>query len=293
MRAFLLGVLALAAGAAAGGCSGGAQARPGPPVLLEVLWQSAGARTLIWSLDADAFVAPVVPAAATEIDFVFDRRLDGNRIEDSDGGVPVPKANPPITVDWAGAATAMSDPPLAASVFYNSVGIFGADTSYVLMRPQVVGFPSGTTIRFGLDPAGLTSAGGEPFEGPTEITVATQPLSIVSLPTGGQTVPTGFLAPVTFSTRIDVADGAAAQAPFVHVTAAGASLGFALLAAPGDRMLLYVAPAACDGKWPAGVLVEVTFDAGFPDAFGRPLPAAITGSFTTSTTGAATDAGCD
>ena len=44
---------------------------------------------------------------------------------------------------------------------------------------------------------------------------------------------------------------------------------------------------------PAGVLVEMTFDAGFPDAFGRPLPTAVTGNFMTSTTGAATDAGCD
>ena len=41
-------------------------------------------------------------------------------------------------------------------------------------------------------------------------------------------------------------------------------------------------------------LVEVTFDAGFPDAFGRPLPTAVTGSFMTSTTGVSgSDAGCD
>jgi hypothetical protein len=131
------------------------------------------------------------------------------------------------------------------------------------------------------------------MDGPTEISVATQPLSIVSLPTGGRTVPTGFLAPVSFSTRVDVADRAAVLAPFVHVAAAGTPLGFTLVADPGDRKLLYVAPAACDGKWPAGVLVDMTFDADFPDAFGRPLPTAVTGNFLTSTTGAATDAGCD
>ena len=82
-------------------------------------------------------------------------------------------------------------------------------------------------------------------------------------------------------------NGLRVLAPFVHVAAAGTPLGFTLVADPGDRMLLYVAPAACDGKWPAGVLVEMTFDAGFPDAFGRPLPTAVTGNFMTSTTGAA------
>jgi hypothetical protein len=292
MRTFLRGVLALTAAATAAGCSSGPEAQHGSPVLLQAFWQSAAGHALIWSLEPDASVAPVVPATASEIDFVFDRRLDGNRIESSDGGVPVPRPDPPVTVGWADAATAMSDPPFAASVFYNSVGIFGADTSYVFMRPQVVGFPSGTTIRFALDANGLTSAYGEPMIGPTEISVATEPLSIVTLPTGGQTVPTGFLAPVAFSTRVDPAERAAVLAPFVHVTAAGSPLGFTLVPASGDRKLLYVAPAACNDKWPAGVLVEVTFDAGFPDAFGRPLPAAVTGSFMTSTTGAATDAGC-
>jgi len=293
MCAYLRRLLLVAAVAAAAGCNKGPEARHGSPVLLGVFWQSMGGRALIWSRDADAAIAAAVPAAGVEIDFVFDRRLDGERIEDSDGGVPVSKPNPPITVGWADAATIMSDPPFAASVFYNSIGAFGPDTSYVLVRPQLVGFPSATTINFTLDPAGLTSAYGEPMDGPTEISVATAPLSIVSLPTGARTAPTGFLAPVSFSTRVDVAARAALLTPFVHVATAGAPLGFALIADPGDRMLLYVAPAACDGKWPAGVLVEMTFDAGFPDAFGRPLPTAVTGNFMTSTTGATTDAGCD
>ena len=293
MYAFLRRFVVVAAVAAAASCSKGPEAPRGSPVLREAFWQLMGGRALIWSRDADAAVAPAVPAAAIEIDFVFDRRLDGERIEDSDGGVPVSKPNPPVTVSWADAATVMSAPPFAASVFYNSLGDFGPHTSYVLVRPQLVGFPSATTITFTLDPAGLTNAYGEPMDGPTEISVATEPLSIVSLPTDARTAPTGFLAPVSFSTRVDVADRAAVLAPFVHVAAAGAPLGFTLVADPGDRKLVYVAPAACDGKWPAGVLVEMTFDAGFPDAFGRPLPTAVAGNFMVSTTGAVTDAGCD
>ena len=291
MRALLCGLLATVATTA--GCSSEREAPRGSPVLLQAFWQAAGMRALIWSRDADAAVATSVPAAGTEIDFVFDRRLDGSRVEASDGGVPVPKPDPPVTVDWPDSAGAMANPPFTASVFYNSVGAFGPNTSYVLLRPQLVGFPSGSTIRFGLDPTGLTSAYGEPMDGPTEISVATDALSIVSLPTGGQTVPASFLAPVRFSTRVDPAERMAVLAPFVHVTGAGAPVGFSLLADPTDHMLLYVAPAACAGVWPAGVLVEVTFDAGFPDAFGRPLAAAVTGSFMTGATGAATDAGCD
>jgi hypothetical protein len=293
MNVFLRCVLALAVTVGAAGCGGGASAYAGPPVLLEVLWQSGTTRTLVWSLDPDAAVAPVVPAAGTEIDFVFDRLLDGNRIESSDGGVPVPRPDPPIIVSWADAATAMSDPPFATTVLYNSVGIFGPRTAYVFVRPHVAGFPSATAVQFTLDPSGITGTSGEPMQGPTEITVMTQPFAIVSLPTGGQTVPTGFLAPVVFSTRVDAGARIAALTPFVRVTAAGAPIPFALVPDPGDRKLLYVAPGACDGKWPAGVAVAVTFEAGLPDAFGRPLGAAVTGGFTTSTTGAVTDGGCE
>src|SRR5688572_2657809 len=234
MRARMRGLLpvtaiaAVAAIATTTGCGGGPEAPHGSPVLLQAFWQSPGARTLFWSLEPDASVAPAVPAAATEIDFVFDRRMDGYRIESSDSGVPVSKADPPITVDWADAATVMSAPPLTASVFYNSIGAFGRDTSYVFVRPQPVGFPSGTALRFALDANGLTSAYGEPMIGPAEISVTTEPLSIVSSPTGGQIVPTGFLAPVKFSTRIDAAQRVAVLMPFVHVTAAGTPVAFTL-----------------------------------------------------------------
>ena len=190
-----------------------------------------------------------------------------------------------MTVDWADAATVMSDPPFAASVFYNSVGIFGSDTSYVFMRPQLVGFPSGTTIRFALDANGLTSAYGEPMIGPTEISVATEPLSIVSLPTGGQTVPTGFLAPVAFSTRVDPAERAAVLAVR---TRDGGRLAGRVHAGPRQRRSQAAVRRArrMQQQVARGGAGRNDVRRGLPDAFGRPLPTAVSGNFMTSTTGA-------
>ena len=45
-------------------------------------------------------------------------------------------------------------------------------TSYVLLKPLAVGFPSSDTVTFTLDPTGLTSAYGDPMVGPSRISVA-------------------------------------------------------------------------------------------------------------------------
>ena len=71
---------------------------------------------------------------------MFDRLLDGNRIEDTvtQNGMQttVPKAMPPITVTWPDAATAMSTPPFADQVLYNSEPFYGPATAYVLLQPR-------------------------------------------------------------------------------------------------------------------------------------------------------------
>ena len=133
---------------------------------------------------------------------MFDRLLDGTRIEDvvTQNGVEttVPKATPPITTSWPDAATVMSTPPFSDQVRYNSEPFYGAATSYVLLRPAMVGFPSSDTITFSLDQTNLTSAYGEQMIGPSEITVATGPFSAsFRLPPGSDgsaSVPTKYSA---------------------------------------------------------------------------------------------------
>lgn len=269
---------------AVAGCDKQAAAPHGSPVLLQVLWESLGAgiATLVWSRDPDAAVNAEVPAAGSKIDFVFDRRLDGARVEDTVNGNPVPKANPPITVGWPDMATVMSDPPFTADTFYNSVGTFGPDTSSVFVHPPIAGFPSATAVTFSLDPNGLTSAYGEPMDGPTTLTVMTAPLTL-TLPVAGAPVSTTYFAPIAFSTRAPAATGLLA---FVHVKAGGAALAFALAPDGGDRRRVLIIPAC---GWPSGARVDITVDADAPDGFGRPLAAPAMGSFMV----APVDGGCE
>ena len=60
---------------------------------LAAYWEVKGIPTRIWSRDADASVMTTVPPQGTIVDFVFDRTLDGARIEDTVDGSSASKAN--------------------------------------------------------------------------------------------------------------------------------------------------------------------------------------------------------
>jgi len=280
-------LLVVVATLAALGCRKETEEPRGSPVLKYVLWQADGDPKLVWSHDADDAVAALVPAAGTKIDFVFEGKLDGARVEDSVGGRPVAKPNPPITVGWPDIATVMSNPAFAVDVFYNSLPIYGAGTTSAFVQTHAAGFPSATAVTFLLDPNGLTSVYGEPMVGPTEITVTTEPL-VVTLPFSNATVSTSYRAPIAFSTR---GPTTAALKAFVRVTAGGAALPFDLMRDTGNAKRLDAVPMmGC--LWPPGVRIDVSVDAGAPDAFGRPLAAAVMASFMTAPFAAEVDGGC-
>jgi hypothetical protein len=273
----------------------------GSPVLLGAYWLGAGVKTQIWTV-TDPTQPPVgVTPGGQEIDFVFDRLLDGNRIEDTvtvNGlQTTVPKATPPITVTWPDAATVMSTPPFASQVFYNSEPYYGPNTSYVFLKPQPMGFPSSDTVTFTLDKTGLTSAYGDQMIGPSQISATTGAFSAsFRLPQGssgadaGTTVPSNYMLPVVFSNRVA---GTSAIAPFVEVSAGGAALPIVLATDAGDPTVVYVSPASCLGGWPAGVSIDVTVAAGVPDAFAVPMAVAAHTTFTASAaTTARPDGGC-
>lgn len=269
------------------GCTKQPQTPHGSPVLLEVAWEVDGAPTIVWSRDPDASVAALAPAAGSKIDFVFDRRLDGARVEDTIDGGPAPKANPPITVGWPDMATVMADPPFAANVFYDSLPNWGPGTTSAFVQPIIAGFPSATPVTFTLDPNGLTSVYGEPLDGATTITVMTAPLT-VTLPSGTATVPTDYLAPIALSTR---APAHASLMSFIHVSARGRALSFDLVNDGHDPKRVYIKPLGC--LWPIDARVDITADVGLPDGFGRTLATAATGSFMTAAVSAQPDdAGC-
>ena len=278
-------------------CSNSPEAPHGSPVLMEVHWVSPGKRLRVYARDADASVANRVPGNASEIDFVFDRRLDGSRIEDIVGNVTQPKPIPPISVTWPGMTDAalpvMSDPPFAHHVFYNSSAVFGGTTAYAFLRPNVPGFPSSTTITFTLDRSAFTSAYGEQMDGPDQITVEVDAMTVVPRSAGSadvvETYPPSFLFPVGFSSR---PGSPAMLAPFARARVGDTPLPVALTADTVDRTVVFVSAAACLGGWPMGAIVDVSFAAGAPDAFGVPTTADLpAGSFRVS--GAPADGGCD
>jgi hypothetical protein len=297
MRGAAITILGL--GMLAGACSATPEAPHGSPVLLEVRWVASGESKLIWSHDADAAVDPRVSPAGAEVDFVFDRRLDGTKIEDIVDGKTVPKPVPPIEVDWPGkndaTAPVMSSPPFSYKVYYNSTAVFGGQTAFAFLRPTVVGFPSSTTVALVMHATEFTSAYGEQMEGPTEFSVELDAMTIVPRTSASDAVQTfgpTFKFPVRFSNRpanIDV------LTPFARARAGDVELAVTLTADATEPVVVYVAPAACLGGWPTGSVIDVSFAAGTPDAFGIPSAAALlAGSFQIGGSAESSrDAACD
>jgi hypothetical protein len=284
---------------AAVGCGSSPPSTPhGPPVLLRMVWERAAGFTVVWSHDQDPSDVASAPGDASRIHFVFDRRLDGARIEETVDGGPVSRQPPAVTVTWPDSDTVMSEPPFAVDAFYNSTppasAPFGPGTTDVFVRPRALGFPSATTVTFVPDKTALTSVYGEPADAPDGIPVAIAPLTVLRSESGGAdalvTVPPSFLFPISFNDRPARTDD---LLPFVHARAGGVELPIALSLATSTR--IYVSPAACLGRWPAGQ-IDVSLDAGLPDAFGVPTTAPQTaGGFIVvgdGSDGGSADGGC-
>jgi hypothetical protein len=269
---------------AGAGCSSPPPAPHGAPVLLRVVWERPAGLSVVWSRDPNPSLVASVPGDASRVHFVFDRRLDGARIEETVDGGPVSRQPPAVTVTWPDSDQVMSSPPFAADAFYNSTPPpsppFGAGTGDVFVRPRALGFPSATTVTFVLDKAALTSVYGEAIDAPDGIPVAIDPLAVlpseIGRPDALITVPSGYMFPVTFSNR---PAGTAALLPFAHARAGDVELPIVLSLASGAPTRIYVAPAPCLGAWPSGQ-IDVSFDPGLPDAFGVPTAVALlSGSF--------------
>jgi len=241
---------------------------------------TGGQRTAIWaSSQPPEGLGVIAPPAVQQVDFVFDQRLDGTKVENV--------AQPPIVASWTDASGAPA--ALDAQVLYNSLPLYGGTSSYAFVRPAVPGVPSSQTVTFTLARASLTGTSGLPFVGPDQVSVMTGPVTAtVQLPSNadaGGSVPPSFMVPIGFSNRVSV-DGVA---PFVHASTATGAIPISVAANASDPTLIYVT-AACAGGWPAGAAVTVTIDAGAPDAFGGLLATPASGTFTA--VGAAGDGGC-
>ena len=186
---WLIAITGVLGGAAVGGC--GSSAPHGSPVLQQVYWETrAGAQALYWStIPTDGPLPATVPPGATQFDLVFDRVIDGSKVEDTVtvNGVSrqQPKAMPPVMATWPDMdMSASADPGFYLSVWYNSIHLPPApqNSSYVYGRqtasnpfapaPDASGtggvtmpstYPSNTTISICINPSGITSEYDEPM----------------------------------------------------------------------------------------------------------------------------------
>ena len=223
---------------AAAGC--GDSAPHGPPVLLKVYWETrGGVQTLIWSsTPTDGPLPNIVPPAATQFDLVFDRVIDGSKIEDTtivngvstqmpkkQPGPPMqmpPVASPsPVTVTWPGMFDAAGETVVepagqdyALSVWYNSIHLpsEAANTSYVYGR-ETPSYPSNTPLSIKIDAQNITSKYNEPMAEVDPITVTTEPFGVMINPAANANgtaaddagppppayVPTNFGVPLQFN----------------------------------------------------------------------------------------------
>jgi hypothetical protein len=255
-----LGTLPGLAAVTGAGC-GSNDVPHGPPVLLAAYWDMLGAgasascvaptsdaggdgatfdagsglpasQCLIWTKD-DPTRTAIVPPAANQFNLVFDRVLDGSKIEDTVTDAGVTRQFPKLSTDDAGlnlspVTVVVGDgttppPPSAFSlvVWYNSVSLpFAASgSSYVYGRARsdnlpadapspTLTFPTRTLVTINLDQTRITSKYNEPMIGPTSLSVLTAPFSLaIALPrrAGGGTVsyaPINYWIPLEFNNRL-------------------------------------------------------------------------------------------
>jgi hypothetical protein len=338
----LLGLVAVAAGA---GC-GSSEAPHGAPVLESVYWELIGAgagadcvvlpsdagdadsdagdalgigdgvpknQCLVWSKDAPGKIGTVPPAAA-QFNLVFDRVLDGAKIEDTitDGGITrqYPKLSStgvnvsPVTwdLDPDGAS-----PKFSLVVWYNSLSLpfTAVGSAYIYGRARsddqpadapnpTLTFPPSNTVTLTLDKTRITSQYNEPMVGPDTITVNTAPFSLlVSLPKpppGGSIsyAPINYRVPLEFNNRIGD------PANHIQVVQNGRSLRseeYQLVPDPTVPTKFFVRPinvrtnppAAGDRttrpRWDSNACVEVTVAADLTDVYDVALGVATTAVF--------------
>lgn len=227
----------------------------GSPVLIGARWKLA--ERTVDTLDVpDLVLAP----DAVRLELVFDRRLDGDKIEDGSQEVPQPRADPPVHVTFPGSPGTI---PLTVVYASNATGgpaIWASPTNSEA-------FPAGRTLTFTLDRTHITGTDGTPFTGPASVTVTTAPFSVdLLVPPPSAARPSSIIplsfnnppAPASVPGHVRVVDG--------H----GATLPVNTYVDNRNRQLWNVEPT-CAGGWPAGGALTVVVDATVSDLYGAAL----------------------
>jgi hypothetical protein len=254
LGAAVLPIFTMAAGLAMG-TSGCRSSSAGSPVLIGARWKLAE-RTVETLNVPDLVVAP----DALRLELVFDRRLDGDKIEDGSQEVPQPRADPPVHVTFAGAPGSI---PLTVVYASNATG----GPAIWASPSKSEAFPAGKTLTFTLDRTHITSTDGTPFTGPQSLTVTTAPFSVDLLVPPPASARPSSLIPISFNNP-----PAPASVPG-HVRVVdgrGVALPVTTYVDNRNRQLWNLEPA-CAGGWPAGAPLNVIVDGSVTDLYGAAL----------------------
>jgi hypothetical protein len=293
-------LVALASALTSAACTPSNSVKSGAPVILSFGAVAPDGTPV--SFTSEAGVAPAPPLA--HFVAIFDRVLDGDSLEDADGGVPK-----------AGLAAGEYG-PLGAPLPVTTDYVPNGDSKFFVILPQgpsltvspVCGLPAASSVQISLDLTKLRShdlsSVAKLDEGVTStLTFTTDALSVaLEIPDPAEPDPDAGLpggnepqtvVDVTFNDATPGATplpGCAAlpsTANHIHVSAtlAGVPVPVEAVVAQvdGDPAHWTVSPpgttADAPGAWPAGALVTVTIDATATDNFGTPVGSPTTASF--------------
>jgi len=244
----------------------------GSPVLIGARWKLPD-RTLETLNVADL----VVPPGAQRFELVFDRRLDGDKIENGSGSIPQPRANPPVHLSFPGAPSGYG-----LTVVYAS-NATGGPAIWVTPGGEAA-FPSAKTLTFSLDRGNITSTDGTPFTGPSALTVSTAPFSVdILVPPLGAALPRSVI-PLSFNN----APLATSVAPHVRVEdGAGNEVPVFVVVDNRNRQLWNVEPL-CAGGWPLARALTLVVTTEVTDLYGAALGSEARATFSVPGDGGAT-----
>lgn len=252
-----------------------------PPELRKLLVLSPDHSQTDLLADPSAAMMPVSPLS--ELRVVFDKLLDGRKIEEVGGSQITPRTDV-ASLRWLGAPTGA--PGIMALTTYSPGGFIGFGPGpwvRIVARP---GLPSGATIELNLDREKITDKAGQPFAGVDTHQLRTAPFAAMLNVAMDDKVGQDQELLLTLSNQPGMTFG-----QNVTVTANGAPVMAEVKPSPASPIELQVLPGGT--AWAGGGTFTVTVGPEATDLFGVKIAEPLMVSFqvTPANGGTGVDAG--
>jgi hypothetical protein len=268
--AFMVSAVALALG-----CGDDDGEKAGAPQLQQALALANDEATDLL-VPPDGGIPPLSPLLKLKL--VFDKLLDGDKIEHvDDAGMPMALTDV-ATIAWADKL--VGAPEIVAATTYSPNGNAATKPAPSIWISASPGLPSGAKLMLRLDRSKITDRSGQAFAGADMVPFETEPFSAALNVDETMPVASDFKIEVTFSNL----PGADADKQ-IQVTAGGVAVAVTVSNDPTMNARLFtVAPAT--GGWVAGRSYTVTVGKQAKDLFGVALAETATATFSAGSGGA-------